>query len=72
VIARARLRRGNVASATGAGRMLAQAISTARATGVRSQILARADSALCRYRHKADYAEVLVMPMSTPDRWSGR
>jgi hypothetical protein len=30
------------------------------------------DSALCRYRHKADYAEVLVMPMSTPDRWSGR
>jgi len=45
VIARARLRRGNVASASGAGRMLAQAIATARAAGVRSQILARADSA---------------------------
>jgi len=45
VIARARLRRGNVASATGAGRMLAQAITTARSAGVRSQILARADSA---------------------------
>lgn len=45
VIARARLRRGNVASATGAGRLLAQAITTARSAGVRSQILARADSA---------------------------
>ena len=45
VIARARLRRGNVASATGAGRMLAQSITTARAAGVGSQILARADSA---------------------------
>ncbi len=45
VIASARLRRGNVASATGAGRMLAQAITTARAAGVTSRILARADSA---------------------------
>ena len=45
VIARARLRRGNVASATGAGRMLAQSVTTARAAGVRCQILARADSA---------------------------
>jgi hypothetical protein len=45
VIARARLRRGNVASATGAGRMLAQSVTTARAAGVESQILARADSA---------------------------
>jgi Transposase DDE domain group 1 len=45
VIAAARLRRGNVASATGAGRLLAQAITTARAAGVNSQILARADSA---------------------------
>ena len=33
VIARARLRRGNTASAAGAGRLLAQAISTARAAG---------------------------------------
>lgn len=43
VIGRARLRRGNAASATGAGRMLAQAITTARGAGVRSQILSRAD-----------------------------
>ena len=45
VIGRARLRRGNTASAAGAGRMLAQAITTARAAGVRGQILNRADSA---------------------------
>ena len=45
VIARARLRAGNTASATGAGRLLAQAIKTARAAGVTGQILARADSA---------------------------
>lgn len=45
VIARARLRRGNTASATGVARLLAQAISTARAAGVTTRILARADSA---------------------------
>jgi Transposase DDE domain group 1 len=45
VIARARLRKGNTASATGAGRLLAQAITTARAAGVSGQVLARADSA---------------------------
>ena len=45
VITRARLRRGNIASATGCGRLLAQAIGTARAAGVKSRILARADSA---------------------------
>ena len=45
VIARARLRRGNTASAAGAGRLLAQALSTARGAGVRGQVLARADSA---------------------------
>jgi len=45
VIARARLRRGNTASHTGAARMLAQAIATARAAGVKGRILARADSA---------------------------
>jgi hypothetical protein len=45
VIARARLRAGNTASAKGAGRMLAQAISTARAAGAAGQVLARADSA---------------------------
>lgn len=45
VIARARLRKGNSASATGAGRLLAQAITTARAAGVAGRVLARADSA---------------------------
>ena len=45
VIARARLRRGNTSSAAGAGRLLAQAITTARAAGVTGQVLARADSA---------------------------
>jgi len=45
VIAQATLRAGNTASATGAGRMLAQAITTARAAGATGQILARADSA---------------------------
>ncbi len=45
VIARARLRRGNSASAAGAGRLLAQAITTARDAGVRGRVLCRADSA---------------------------
>lgn len=45
VIARARLRRGNTASAAGAARMLAQAITTARAAGVAGQVMCRADSA---------------------------
>ncbi|WP_344382963.1 IS1380 family transposase, partial [Georgenia ruanii] len=45
VIARARLRRGNVASHTGAGQLLAQALGTARAAGVSGQVLCRADSA---------------------------
>ncbi len=49
VIARARLRRGNVASHTGAGRMLAQAITTARAADVRGRVLCRADSAYYCY-----------------------
>ncbi|AWZ23079.1 transposase [Rhodococcus pyridinivorans] len=45
VIARARLRRGNVASHTGCGRLLTQAIGCARSAGASGQILARADSA---------------------------
>ena len=45
VIARARLRKGNTASHTGAGRLLAQALTTARAAGVTGQVLCRADSA---------------------------
>jgi len=45
VIARARLRRGNVGSASGAGRLVAQAMTTATAAGVRGQVMVRADSA---------------------------
>jgi hypothetical protein len=45
VIARARLRKGSTSSAKGAGRMLAQAITTARAAGVQGHLLCRADSA---------------------------
>lgn len=45
VIAQARLRAGNTASATGTARLLAQAITTVRRAGVTGQILARADSA---------------------------
>lgn len=49
VIARARLRRGNVASHTGAGRLLAQAIRTARSAGASGPVLVRADSAYYGY-----------------------
>ncbi|GAF49191.1 transposase [Rhodococcus wratislaviensis] len=45
VIGRARLRRGNANSVSGASRLLAQTITTARAAGVTGQILGRADSA---------------------------
>lgn len=60
VIARAGLRKGNTASVTGCGRLLGQAITTARAAGVEGRILARADSAYSGWasvgtavRHKA-------------------
>ena len=63
VIARARLRRGNVASHTGAGRILAQALTTARAAGVTGRVLCRADSAYYGWkfvstaiRHQAWYS----------------
>jgi len=49
VIAGARLRRGNVSSASGAGRLLARAINTARAAGVTGRVMARADAAY--YKH---------------------
>lgn len=45
VIAGMRLRAGKTGSGKGAGRMVAQAIATARAAGVRGQILVRGDSA---------------------------
>jgi hypothetical protein len=49
VIAGARLRRGNVASASGAGQLLARAINTARAAGMTGRVLARADAGY--YKH---------------------
>jgi len=45
VILRARLRNGSTASGRGSGRLLTQALRTARAAGVKSRVLARADSA---------------------------
>ena len=45
VIAGARLRAGKTNSGKGAARMIAQAVATARAAGVRGQILVRGDSA---------------------------
>lgn len=45
VITRARLRRGNVASAAGAGDLLARSVKTARAAGIQTRIMVRADSA---------------------------
>jgi Transposase DDE domain group 1 len=45
VIARARLRAGNTPSHRGSGRLLTQAVKTARTAGVRGTILVRADSA---------------------------
>lgn len=85
VIARARLRRGNTASATGCGRLLAQAITTARAAGVRSRVLVRADSAYYGWafvgtalRHKAWFSVTARMTPSVtaaitsirPDAWT--
>lgn len=49
VIARARLRRGNVASHAGAPRLLAQALGTARAAGLPGRVMVRADSAYYGY-----------------------
>ena len=71
VIARARLRRGNAASAAGAGRLLAQTITTARAAGVSGQIMCRADSAYYGWafvgtalRHKAWFSVTARMTPS--------
>lgn len=49
VIAAARLRRGNTASGKGGGRLLTQAVTTARRAGVTGRVLVRADSAY--YHH---------------------
>ena len=84
VIARARLRKGNTASATGVGRLLAQAIKTARNAGVTGRILARADSAYYGWafvgtalRHKTWFSVTARMTPSvtaaitsiSPDAW---
>lgn len=45
LILRSRLRRGNVISHRGAPRLVAQAITTARAAGARGQVMVRADAA---------------------------
>lgn len=45
LITQARLRRGNTASASGSGQLLARAIGAGRRAGVESQVLVRADSA---------------------------
>jgi len=69
VIVAQRLRKGSCGSPRGAKRLVTDALATVRklpAGPAGAKILLRADSALCRYRHNADYAEVLVMPMSWP------
>jgi len=64
VVAGVRLRKGNVASAHGAPKLIADAVATARRCGAGELVTVRADSALCRTRHNADYADVLVMRTS--------
>ena len=67
VIVAQRLRRGACSSPRGGKRLVGDAVKTARRLlDATTPILVRMDSALCRHRHNADYADVLVMPMSTP------
>lgn len=68
VIAQARLRTGNTASATGAGRLLAQALTSAGGAGVQGRLLCRADSAYYGWafvgtalRHKAWFSATARM-----------
>lgn len=67
VIAGMRLRAGRAGSAKGAGRMVAQAVTTARAGGVTGEILVRGDSAFggravisACHRHGARFSLVLT------------
>ena len=67
VIVATRLRKGPAISARGAARLAGDALVTVKAAGAGGPtgaglIVLRADSALCRRRHNADYAELLVMP----------
>jgi hypothetical protein len=68
VVVAQRLRKGSCGSPRGAKRLVTDALKTVRGLSD-AKPLVRADSALCRYRHNADYAEVVVMPMSRPDPW---
>ncbi|GAA4757351.1 hypothetical protein GCM10023328_46580 [Modestobacter marinus] len=61
VIAGARLRRGNSASAAGVGQLAARAIGTARRAGAVGQLLTRADSAI--------YGHALVGAVLTAGGW---
>jgi hypothetical protein len=70
VIAGMRLRAGKTGSGKGAGRMVAQAIATARAAGVTGQILLRGDSAygsraVVRAARRADARFSLVLTKNT-------
>ena len=62
VITAAQLRQGSANSARGAHRFVTDTLITAKTAGATGMLVLRADSALCRRRHKADYAELLVMP----------
>jgi hypothetical protein len=67
VIVAQRLRRGACNSSRGAKRLVADAVKQAgRLLGPQGRMLVRMDSALSRARDNADYAEVRVMPISTP------
>jgi Transposase DDE domain group 1 len=85
VIAGMRLRAGKTGSGKGAGRMVAQAIATARAAGAGSKILMRGDSAYgsravvrACLRRKAEFSLVLTknravaraMASITEDQWT--
>src|SRR5690349_1517834 len=73
VIAGMRLRAGKTGSGKGAGRMVAQAIATARAawaTGVRAGRASRAGTAMMRRRRVAPRARACGRPARVPAAWS--
>lgn len=73
VIAGMRLRAGRAGSGKGAGRMIAQAISTARAAGATGPILVRGDSAYgsravigACVRHNAQFSLIMTRNNESP------
>jgi Transposase DDE domain group 1 len=74
VIAGTRLRRGNTASGRGGGRLLAQAVRTARRAGVTGRILVRADSRLLppRLRRRGAARRGVVFGHGPDERPGGR